>query len=168
MNNEKQNKNTSFKFLAIVILFYIFVAFFNIELFYESISRFGGIVNKILPLLLFVFVMMFLVNKFLTADLVKKHLGNESGVKAYFYAIIAGILISGPPYVLFPLLKDLKDKGMSDNLIAVFLYNRNVKIPFIPAMIYYFGAGFTIVLSFYVIIFSILNGLIIERINANN
>ncbi|MBW2540150.1 MAG: hypothetical protein JRE27_11165 [Deltaproteobacteria bacterium] len=74
------------------------------------------------------------------------------------------MLVSGPPYVLYPLLGELKKRGMTNSLLAVFLYNRNVKIPFIPAMIYYFGLKFTIILSVYIIIFSIMNGKIMEAL----
>jgi uncharacterized membrane protein YraQ (UPF0718 family) len=155
--------NNSLRFFFVVILIYIILAFFNFELFHEALNRFLDIVKKILPLLAVVFFAMFLTGKFLTEDFVKKHLGNESGVKAYFYTIVAGILISGPPYALFPLLKGLQEKGMSDRLIAVLLYNRNIKIQFIPALIYYFGLAFTIIISFYIIIFSILSGVLIER-----
>jgi uncharacterized membrane protein YraQ (UPF0718 family) len=91
-----------------------------------------------------------------------KYLGQEAGLKGWLLAIIGGILVSGPPYILFPLLKDLKKKGMSNALLAVFLYNRNVKIPFFPVMIYYFGLTYTVIISFYIIIFSIFNGLLIN------
>ena len=53
---------------------------------------------------------------------------------------------------------------MRNSLLAVLLYNRNVKIPFIPAMIYYFGLKFTVFISLYIIIFSVLNGKLIEAL----
>ena len=35
-------------------------------------------------------------------------------------------------------------------------------IPFIPVMIYYFGLEFTLILSVYIVLFSIVNGKIVE------
>ncbi|MFH1428104.1 MAG: permease [Patescibacteria group bacterium] len=117
---------------------------------------------KIVPILLVVFIIMILVNIYFTKERIGKYLGEKSGIRGWVYAIISGILVSGPPYVLFPLLGEFKKQGMKNSLLAVFLYNRNVKIPFLPVMIYYFGLGFTLILSLYIIIFSILNGKIIK------
>jgi uncharacterized membrane protein YraQ (UPF0718 family) len=58
----------------------------------------------------------------------------------------------------------LKEKGMEDSLVAAFLYNRAVKIPLLPMMIYYFGWPFTLVLSSLMVLFSILNGVVVQRL----
>ena len=119
---------------------------------------------KILPILGVVFMVMIAVNLYFTPKRTQKYLGKESGATGWIYAIVAGIFISGPPYVLYPLLGEMKKRGMRNSLLAVLLYNRNVKIPFIPAMIYYFGLKFTVFISLYIIIFSVLNGKLIEAL----
>ncbi len=149
------------KFLLIVLTVYALMAFWDLNLVWEGLVKTLFIFFKLIPILLLVLLVMFLINKYFKVDKVEKYLGVDSGWKGWFYAVISGILISGPPYILFPLLKDLKQKGMKNSLIAVFLYNRNVKIPFLPVMIYYFGLAFTVVISCYIILFSILNGLLI-------
>ena len=53
---------------------------------------------------------------------------------------------------------------MKNSLIAVFLYNRAVKPALIPLMIYYFGLSYLIVLTIVMIIFSIINGILVEKI----
>ncbi|MCP4994325.1 MAG: hypothetical protein GY934_11155 [Gammaproteobacteria bacterium] len=53
---------------------------------------------------------------------------------------------------------------MRTALIAVFLYNRGIKLPLLPLMVHYFGMAFTLVLATYLTLFSLLNGLIMERI----
>jgi uncharacterized membrane protein YraQ (UPF0718 family) len=53
---------------------------------------------------------------------------------------------------------------MREALIATFLYNRAVKIPLLPMMIYYFGFKLVAVLTVYTIIFSVLNGYVVEQI----
>jgi len=63
----------------------------------------------------------------------------------------------------YPLLADLKEKGMKNSLIATFLYNRAIKIPLIPITIYYFGIKLTIILTIYMIIFSIINGILVGK-----
>ena len=151
--------NGSCVFFTLVVFVYLIIGIFNFNLVMSGLRTTGGLLGKILHIL---FGINFLINKFLKKEKIAKHLGRDSGKAGLFYAIVSGILISGPPYVLFPLLKDLKRKGMKDSLIAVFLYNRNVKIPFIPVMIYYFGLAFTIIISVYIILFSLLNGFLVD------
>ena len=93
-----------------------------------------------------------------------KWLGKESGIKGWLIAIIGGILSSGPIYMWYPLLSQIKKQGGRDGLIATFLYNRAVKIPLMPLLIYYFGWIYAIVLTFVMIIFSVFQGLIVEKI----
>ncbi len=163
MNKLKKNKiSGGVKFLMIVLVIYSIVALLNFSIAKDAFFDFLLMFIKIVPLLCFVFIIMIFVNLYFTKDRTKKYLGARSGIRGWIYAMISGILVSGPPYILFPLLGELKKQGMKNSLLAVFLYNRNVKIPFLPAMIYYFGFGFTVISSFYIIIFSILNGKIIE------
>jgi uncharacterized membrane protein YraQ (UPF0718 family) len=69
----------------------------------------------------------------------------------------------GSAYIWYIFLKDLKQKGMKTSLIVAFLYNRAIKIPLLPMMIYYFGYPLTIILTIYMIIFSVINGLVVEK-----
>ena len=88
----------------------------------------------------------------------------EAGKVGWLIAMVAGIVSAGPIYLWYPLLSDLQEKGMRPAFTAVFLYNRAVKIPLLPMMILYFGLKSVIILTLYMMIFSMLNGLIVERI----
>ena len=164
MNQKGKEKRISgrIKFLIAVLLLYLIIALFNFSVAKDAFVNFLLMFIKILPILGIVFVIMIGVNIYFTKERIGKYLGEQSGLKGWLYATISGILVSGPPYVLYPLLSDLKKHGMKNSLLAVFLYNRNVKIPFLPVMVYYFGLNFTVILSLYIIIFSILNGKIID------
>ncbi|MBC8391043.1 MAG: hypothetical protein H8E17_00535 [Deltaproteobacteria bacterium] len=155
---------TGWKFCIGVFVVYGIVAVFDIHVARVSFLNFLGMFLKILPILGVVFMVMIAVNLYFTPKRTQKYLGKESGATGWIYAIVAGIFISGPPYVLYPLLGEMKKRGMRNSLLAVLLYNRNVKIPFIPAMIYYFGLKFTVFISLYIIIFSVLNGKLIEAL----
>jgi len=159
---KKKNRiSGSIRFLLIILILYLIVFLFSISVAKEAFLNFLIMFVKIIPILGMVFLIMMLTNLFFTTERIKKHLGEESGWKGWIYAMIAGIIISGPPYILFPLLGELRKGGMKNSLMAVFLYNRNVKIQFLPVMVYYFGLNFTLILSLYIIIFSIFNGQII-------
>lgn len=150
------------KFFLAVLFMYLFFGLLNRDVFLEALLNFFTMTLRIVPLLLLVFIFSIFINLFLSKERIKKIFGKKIGFKAYLYAIISGILISGPPYVLYPLLGELKKKGMKNSLLAVFLYNRNVKIPFLPVLIFYFGLKYSFFLSFYIIIFSIISGFLIN------
>ncbi|MCK4635893.1 MAG: hypothetical protein KAT32_03440 [Candidatus Moranbacteria bacterium] len=150
-------------FLITVTLIYLVAYLFNENLFFSSLQKTLEMFLKIIPILIVTLGIMILVNLLITPERIRKHLLDKSKFKRYFYFILFGIIVSGPPYIIFPILKDLKDKGVSNDLLAVFLYNRNVKIPFLIVMIYYFGIKFTIINSFLIIIFSIFNGLLVKK-----
>jgi uncharacterized membrane protein YraQ (UPF0718 family) len=108
---------------------------------------------------------MFLTNFFFRRDSILRLLGKGSGFRGWTVAIAGGIASSGPIYMWYPLLGDLKDKGMKDSLVAAFLYNRAVKIPLLPMMVHYFGWPFALVLSIYMIAFSVVNGILVQRLS---
>jgi len=158
------NKNLlyGFSFLGIVVILYLVLSFFNPEKIYRSLNAGLDIIIQILPILVIVIFMMGFANYFLKPKTVSKYLGGKSGLKGWFLAISMGILSHGPIYAWYPLLKDLRDHGMRTGLIAVFLYNRAIKIPLLPVMIFYFGIGFVLIVSVYMIIASLIEGKIIE------
>lgn len=55
---------------------------------------------------------------------------------------------------------------MRTGLVVVFLYNGAIKLPLLPIMIFYFGIYFVIILCIYMVVASIFQGKIIERIEG--
>ncbi|WP_231288465.1 hypothetical protein [Methanococcus maripaludis] len=106
---------------------------------------------------------MALSDYFITPKVVTKYLV-ENGIKKWIFVIIGGILSSGPIYMWYPLLADLKDKGMTHGLIACFLYNRALKIPLLPIAVLYFGWKYIAILSLVMIFMSIIQGIIIDKL----
>jgi len=161
---KKEGSRTMSKFWLAVLVIYSVAFLSNRQLFWNSLEATGQTLLKILPIILFVFAIMILSNLFLTPERIKKHFSHEAGIKGWLYAMLFGILIAGPSYILYPMLKEMKAGGLRTGYLTAFLYNRNVKIPFIPVMIYYFGWQYTIVVTGLIIIFSIISGIIMERI----
>lgn len=153
-------------FLMAMLLAYAVVFAFNQQLFIKSVSGFVKIIINILPVLLLVFALIFIVNLFLQPKQIAKYLGKESGAKGWLIAIISGIISTGPIYMWYPMLADLKERGMRTALVAAFLYARAVKIPLLPLMILYFGWTFTILINVYIILFSVINGFLVEKIGG--
>jgi len=168
MKNIVKKIGANWLFLIIVALLYLILGLWNPQIVPAGLEVFLGLLKKILPIVGIVFVLLFLSNLFLNPKTVSKYLGTGGRVRGWPIAVAAGILSAGPIYMWYPLLGDLKEKGMRDALIAVFLYNRAVKIPLLPMMIYYFGLKLVVILTILMILFSVLNGLLVERLTSGN
>ena len=158
---QKKKISGPYRFLLTVLAVYALVGFVDLQLVRVAFSGFVAMLLRVLPILGIVFVFLYGINLF-GPERIRELLGRESGWKGWLIAATAGIFISGPPYLLYPMLGELRKKGVREAFIGVILYNRNVKIPFVPVMIYYFGVPYTIVLSTYIILFAFLNGKILE------
>jgi uncharacterized membrane protein YraQ (UPF0718 family) len=150
--------------MSLAILFYIALYFLNKTVFLQSINKFWESLSMILPFLFMVFVVMVITLFYLKPDKIKKHLGKESGIKGFIIASVAGILSVGSAYLWYPLIAELKDKGMREKLITVFIYNRAIKLHLIPLMVFYFGIKYSAVVALLIFIFSFIIGEIVERI----
>jgi len=110
--------------------------------------------NIIFPLCL-VFVLMLVLNLFLRPAHTAKFLGKGVGIKGIILTAIAGIISIGPIYAWYPLLKELREKGVGNPLIAIFLGNRAVKPFLLPIMIAYFGWTYVLILTVFTILGSL-------------
>ncbi len=152
------------KFLFIIIGLYgiLLILFpFKAEI---ALKAAGMLLLKISPVLLLVILLTAIINHFINPKELSRHLSKESGLKAWIVALSVGVLSHGPMYAWYPLIEELKKKGLRDSLIGMFFYARAVKIPLVPIMIGYFGLKYTIILNLYIILGSILQGLVIEKV----
>jgi len=159
---EKVGVGEAFLFLAVTG--YVILGIFDFVLLRDVLYVLIRLMVRIAPILLIVFVVMFLTNLFFENKGISRFLGKGSGLRGWMVAMAGGIVSSGPIYMWYPLLSDLKEKGMKDSLIAAFLYNRAIKIPLLPMMVHYFGWDFTLALSITMVLFSVVNGVIVQRL----
>src|SRR4030042_6776108 len=124
---EKVGFGGAFFFLSVIA--YGILGIYDFDLLKNALSALAGLIARIAPILLLVFIVMFLTNLFSQSNRLVRFLGKGSGLRGWMVAIGGGIASSGPIYMWYPLLSDLKGKGMKDSFIAAFLYNRGVKIP---------------------------------------
>ena len=149
-------------FLLFVIILYIILYLFDSDKTIDSLRSSGELLYSILPILLFVIMFMTLIFWLIKPQLIKKYMGKGSGLKGWAIALATGILSHGPLYVWYPMLRDLREHGMKNSLISVFLSNRSVKLPFLPMMVFYFGGLFVLILVIYMILASLVQGWIFE------
>lgn len=153
-------------FLGIILAIYFFLFFINRNIFINSLNKFFSIFVDICPMLFIVFILMFIINYFMSPKWLVKHLNEKNKIKRWFIAIFAGVISTGPIYMWYPMLSDLKEKGIDSGLIATFLYARALKPALLPLMILYFGIFYTILFSCAIIVFSVVQGIIINKMEV--
>jgi uncharacterized membrane protein YraQ (UPF0718 family) len=151
-------------FLAIVVGVYGLFGMFNLEATIRALNFFIHVMSQVLPVLALVFLLLIVANLVLKPEWIKRYLGKESGIKGWITAVIGGVLSMGPIYTWYTMLRELRQQGMRNALIATFLYSRAVKPPLLPLMIYYFGVTYTLILYLYLIAFSIITGIMVEKL----
>jgi hypothetical protein len=76
----------------------------------------------------------------------------------------SNVTSSGSSLVI-ALLGELTDKGIRPALVAVFLYSSAIKPQLLPLMIHYFGLAYTLLLIAYLLLFSLLIGMAMEKLD---
>ena len=157
----------SWYYLFVVLIIYLGLFFINRSIFIQTSNFFYGIMVKVIPVLIVIFFLMAIVNYVVSPKKIIKYLGHESGLKGWLIAIGGGIISHGPIYMWYPLMQDLRSKGMRTGLIATFLYNRAIKIPLLPFMIVYFSWQYVLTLTVIMIFTSIAQGIVVEKLINN-
>lgn len=127
----------------------------------EALGRSGKIILNITVPIALVFCLMVVINLYLKPAHIAKYLGKKAGTGGILLSAAAGILSMGPIYAWYPLLKDLKEKGAANLLIAIFLGNRAVKPFLLPIMISYFGWVYVLILTLFTMTGSVAAGFLV-------
>ena len=151
-------------FLAGVLLVHGATALVEPDLARQALASFVTMLGEVAPVLVLVLALMFLAERFLTPARTRTWLGRGSGLHGWLIAVVAGVISTGPVYTWYALLAELRDKGMRTALVAVLLYARAIKLPLLPLLAHYFGLRYMLVLSLFIAGFSIVNGLLMERL----
>lgn len=146
-------------FLFAVALLYLVVGLSRPDIAAKALGSLGALLPRVAAALAFVFVLLVLGNLFVDRKWVSDRLGAAAGVGGWSLAVVSGILSMGSLYAWYPLLGELREKGMSAALVATFLYARALKLPLLPMMVHYFGLTYTIVLSCCIVVFSVASGI---------
>jgi len=167
-NKTAKKSHGGWWFLFIVIALYFLIGFFNTDFISASLKHFHALVISITPILALVFIIIWLLNLSQgMQDKLAQLADKNSGIKGWLVAVLGGILSHGPVYAWYPLLQKLENQGARPALIASFLYARSIKIPYLPLMVHYFGMSYTVLVTIYIAIFSVLHGWLVEKIIHN-
>lgn len=168
---ESERKKTGlggWLFLLFVLVAYGVIGIVNFETVSQALSFFVKVMHNVLPALVGVFFLLLAADLLFEPKWIQRHLGKGTSIKGWAIAVVGGVLASGPIYAWYALLRELREKGLSASLAAVFLYSRAVKMPLLPLMVHYFGMAYTFVLCFYLLGFAIVSGLFMARLDDHD
>lgn len=101
--------------------------------------------KNILPLLIPLFLIVGIVLTFVTPEMIKNLLGEDSGWIGITFGLFIGSVAFMPPFVTFPLGSELIANGAGFPQVAAFVTTlMGVGIVYLQAEMKFFGAGSTI------------------------
>lgn len=132
-------------FFIIMLFVIIFITTFNKELgktsFNIALSSFKQMILVLPPIML----LLGLMDVWVPRETMMKYMGDNSGIKGVFLAIIIGSLAAGPMYAAFPFTKVLLKKGVKFSNIIIFMNAWCVtKIPTLMFEVSALGYKFTL------------------------
>ncbi|AMV73833.1 hypothetical protein JCM30471_22530 [Desulfuromonas carbonis] len=109
-----------------------------------------------------VFGLAGLIQVWLDRERVARLLGREGGIRALLLAALFGTLLIGPSYVIFPLLKTVREQGARWAVLGIVLAAWAVKIPMLPLEMEFLGWRFSLARSLLTLLFAFPIGLLLE------
>ncbi len=156
---KKKNKKYNYIFLLFSVILYILLLLIYPDKTKVLNSNILNLMKKILPVLALIFIFMFFLELLFPVKKMAELFKKQKTFVLWGVSILSGILSSGSVYLWYPILKELKDNGIKGEIIAVFIFNRAVKLQLLPMMILYFGLKYVVVLTVVMILISVLYGL---------
>jgi len=149
--------------LLLTLVIYIVTAFFNSDVALASLQKSFEIIKSIAPIIVIVLFLMAIFTTLVKPKKMVKHIGDDSGLKGWIIAVFGGVLSHGSTYIWYPILSQMRNEGAREGLIVAFFYARAIKLPWIPVMIAYFGLTFTLLLSLYILVGAVVQGIIADK-----
>ncbi len=150
-------------FLLATAAVYVVLAFTLPDKATEALYKSLDILKQVIPILVVVLFLTALLNTVVQPKGIAKYLGKESGIKGWVIALTGGLLSHGPSYIWYPILSDIRQNGAKNGLMVAFFYAKAVKLPWLPMMITYFGLSFTLILTLYILLAALIQGLIADK-----
>jgi uncharacterized membrane protein YraQ (UPF0718 family) len=118
----------------------------------------------VLPIIVAVFAALGLFAVWVDKKKVAERLGEGSGFGTLVLASLFGMVLVGPVYVVFPLLKAIREHGARWAVVGALLTAWAVKIPMVPLEIGFLGIRFSVARSALVAASAIPLGLLLESL----
>jgi uncharacterized membrane protein YraQ (UPF0718 family) len=162
-NKQGKKKSNSFSlyFFLLMIVFYIVLYFIYPDKTLNALKYVWGITKELIPILLIVYIFMFMFS-LLNEEKLEKSIERAPIFVKYILMSFLGTLSHGPIYAWYPFLKELHNKKISKGAIGSFLYSRGIKLTLLPMLIAFFDIKFVIILTVMTLLFSLAQGLLLD------
>ncbi len=132
-----------------IILFAAFIGISYLTGYYKgklAAISFTDVTFQMMKILPSAFIIIGLFETWVKKKTVIKYLGNDSGIKAYFWVLLLAGFTVGGLYVAFPMAETLSKKGASLKVIFTYLgFAGIIRIPMTIFEITFLGLPFTLV-----------------------
>jgi uncharacterized membrane protein YraQ (UPF0718 family) len=147
-----------------VLLLYLWAFVADPDRAWQAVGVSGRLFASVALIIVAVFGLAGLIQVWLDRERVARLLGREGGVRALLLAALCGTLLIGPSYVIFPLLKTVREQGARWAVLGIVLAAWAVKIPMIPLEMEFLGWRFSLSRSILTLLFAFPIGLLLEAV----
>ncbi len=120
--------------------------------------------KNVIGIIISVMIFIGLANVWIKPQGIVNVLGKESGFKGLLFSSVIGILLTGPLYIVFPLLKSFREKGARGASIATMITAwGGIRLPLIPLEVHFLGWKFFFLRNVLLFLFTIPVGLLVEK-----
>ncbi len=139
------------------------------ELSYKTLLNSSSFFMEIIKYFPPILILMGLLDTWIPKEKIQTYLGDRSGVRGAFLAILLGSAAAGPLFAAFPIAKSLSQKGVRTANTVIFLGAwATIKIPMIIMESSFLGIRFALLRLVITIPFIILIGHLVERFNSRD
>jgi len=153
--------------LASIFLFFIFLAlsfFFDFEAGKEIGKTFYSFLIDMMKILPAAFILIGLFEVWVKRETVEKHLGDESGMRGYFWVTLLAGTIVGGVYVALPLAYSLRNKGAKLSIVFTFIGASGIaRVPMTIFEASFLGIKFTVIRLLVSLPLVILSSILLEK-----
>ena len=169
--NEEKNPNIKksliklVKILGISIVAFIILRYFSVSRFQSAFNMSSRYVKEMISIFPAVLVIMGLADVWVPTSMVKKYLGQSSGLRGKFLAVFLGTLPAGPMYVALPLAGELlrKKASLSNTIIFLGVW-ASLKIPQLGVEMKFLGFKFSALRFIFTLVSVVIMGLFMEKL----
>jgi len=129
---------------------------------WQAVQVSSALFASVAMIIVAVFGLAGLIQVWLDRERVARLLGREGGIRALLLAALFGTLLIGPSYVIFPLLKTVREQGARWAVLGIVLAAWAVKIPMLPLEMEFLGWRFSLARSLLTLLFAFPIGLLLE------
>ncbi len=140
-----KEKLKKYRLIIITIILYGLFFLFKPEAFHKAIELTGSFLVEMLQVLPPVLVISALITVWVPSEIIKKGLGEKSGIRGKLLSILIGSISAGPIYAAFPAALVLYKKGMRiSNLVIILSSWAVIKIPMVLVETGFLGIKFAL------------------------